>query len=589
MKEKKAKREGLFARLKKTFSKENFAYSYQKYAAFTALQAREVFAKEKQATKTSDKIINIVTPIIKFVVVTAISFLVCFLMSLFGVVMATSMFHLLVLFTTIMIVLQLLSTISSSTRNYYISEDNKILITFPSRGGSLFLSKLTIEFLKQLKSIFEFYYPAVCGLIIYCSALNVVAPFQLLMILWAIIPTILMVAIIVLIGSLISVVYLQYLRLVKVVPAIRVVVLLSLFGVAITLAVLLINKIPADLDLIRTWGQIKANIDQFLIKFSKADVPINWFCSTLVGVTGSSYRGYHFKFVCVGRAFALLGIVLVLFAVVFLLIKMMFIYMMSKSVDYEKVSEKEGKLNKVHHKHTTFAFKEFKISFRTFDISGTYIVTYVLIPVLILLLCKIFDAINTSMKGNMLSIMFNVLLIVLPLLASNTPIASAYSREGHAGYMKKTKPIAPLTPMFSKLIFNLILSIPSIFASMFIVGSFGKIDVPSVVLIGISVLLLQYAHIFYTSTLDFVNPKNESYQTEGQNAKNSNENVATAIAFVMSFIFAFLVYLFFQEEVRFEADNFIKAARKLLYVGIITFASCITLYLLKLKAYFMEK
>ena len=140
--------------------------------------------------------------------------------------------------------------------------------------------------------------------------------------------------------------------------------------------------------------------------------------------------------------------------------------MMTKSVDYEKVNENSKNKNHVHHKHTTFAFKELKISFRTLEISGTYIVTYVLIPVLILLLCRIFDAINTNMKGDMLTIMFNILLILLPLLASNTPIASAYSREGHAGYIKKTKPIAPFTPMISKLLFNLVLSVPSIFASI---------------------------------------------------------------------------------------------------------------------------
>ena len=283
-----------------------------------------------------------------------------------------------------------------------------------------------------------------------------------------------------------------------------------------------------------------------------------------------------------------------LFIIVFIIIKKLFLHMMTKSVDYEKVKENVKHPNHIHHKHTTFVFKELKISFRTLEISGSAIVIYVLIPVLILLLCRIFDAINTNMKGDMLTIMFVILLITLPLLASNTPLSSAYSREGHAGYIKKTKPIAPFTPMISKLAFNLVLSAPCVFASMFIVGKFGKIDTFSVIIVGISILLLQYAHIFYSSTLDFTKPRNENYQTEGQNAKNPNENVSTVIAFVMSFVFAALVFFFFNERVKMNQQtgaevSFVNAALKIAFISIATFASTFTLYLLKLKAFFLER
>ena len=262
---------------------------------------------------------------------------------------------------------------------------------------------------------------------------------------------------------------------------------------------------------------------------------------------------------------------------------------MTKSVDYEKVKENIHHDNSAHSQLTTFAFKEFKIQTRTLDISGTYIVTYVLIPVLILLLCKIFDAINTNMKGNMLSIMFILLLIVLPLLASNSPLASAYSREGHAGYIKKTKPVKPYVPMISKLLFNLVLSLPSIFASMFIVGRFGKIDTASTILLGFSVLFLQYGHIFFSSTLDFTKPKNEAYQTEGQGVKNPNENASVVVAFAIAFIFAFLVFFFFNEQVKAKDITFVKSALKLFTLAFVIFGSNVLLYFLKLKAFFLER
>ena len=572
------------------FNKEYLSYSFEKYRAFTALQMKEVFSREKATTNVArERVIAIVSPIIKFVVVFAVTFVLFFLNSMFGIIQPLSIYYFFVFFTAVIVVLQLLSSISSCTYSYYVAEDNKVLITFPSSGASLFLSKLTVEFVKELKSSVGLYIPVTLGIITYASVMNKLAPFQLISVFWGLFPIILLCAVVVLLGSLLSVLYLQYLRLVKTIPLIRIIVLAVLFGLVVWASVVVINLIPENIELLQMWNTMRAGIDGFLKSFAKKAVPINFFCSTIVGFTGASYKGYRLTGLSFGRFFLLLAIFIVLFILVFIVIKKLFLHMMTKSVDYEKVNEKIHHHNSVHHQHTTFAFKEFKIQIRTLEISGTYVVTYVLIPVLILLLCKIFDAINTNMKGNMLSIMFILLLIVLPLLASNTPISSAYSREGHAGYLKKTKPIKPYTPMFSKLLFNLILSVPSIFVSIFIVGRFGKIDIPSLIFLGFSVLLLQYAHIFYSSTLDFTKPRNESYQTEGQGAKNPNENTATIVAFVMSLVFAGLVFFFFKERVEFKDETFLKAAVRLFIICAITFGSCVTLYFLKLKAFFLER
>ena len=576
-------------RFKAFFNKEYLAYSAVKYKAFTALQYKEVFSREKATTQTRDTVIRIVSPIIKFIAVFALTFVIIFLANnIFFLIQPYSMYQLFVFFTSVMAILQLLSSTVSCTKSYYIAEDNKVLITFPSSGGSLFLSKVTIEFLKELKNMLGMYIPASMALIMFTAIKNPLAPYSIISVFWFVVPAVILCVVIVLFASLLSVLYLQYLRLVKTVPVIRLIVLGVLFAGIIYLAVRLINLIPGDIELRLIWNTIKAGINGFLDAFMKYAVPADFFCSIVCGVKGS-YRGYKLQGISFGRFALLLLIAIALFLIVFFVIKLLFLHMMTKSVDYEKVNENAHNRNHVHHKHTTFAFKELKISLRTLEISGTYIVTYVLIPVLILLLFRIFDAINTNMKGDMLTIMFNILLILLPLLASNTPIASAYSREGHAGYIKKTKPIAPYTPMVSKLLFNLVLSVPSIFASMFIVGKFGKIDIASVVLLGFSILFVQYAHIFYASTLDFTKPRNENYQTEGQDAKNPNENTATIVAFVLSFVLAAVVFFFFNEQVKIKSPTFIKAALRLLLISSVMLASTFTLYVLKMKAYFMER
>ena len=574
----------------KLFYKQYLDYPVHKYKAFTALQYKEVFSREKSTNQTRDTVINIVSPIIKFVAVFALTFVIIFLANnIFFLFQEYTMYQLLVFFTSVMVVLQLISSTASCTKSYYIAEDNKILITFPSAGGSLFLSKVTIEFLKELKSMLGMFIPASMALILYTAVKNPRVPYSIVSVFWFIIPAVILCAFIVLLASLLSVLYLQYLRLVKTFPIIRLIVLAILFGGIIYLSVVLINLIPPNIELLKVWNEIKAGINGFLDKFLTYAIPADFFCSIVCGVKGTSYKGYKLRGVSFGRFALLLLIAIALFLIVFFVIRLLFLHMMTKSVDYEKVNENSKNKNHMHHKHTTFAFKELKISFRTLEISGTYVVTYVLIPVLILLLCRIFDAINTNMKGDMLTVMFIILLILLPLLASNTPIASAYSREGHAGYIKKTKPIAPYTPMMSKLLFNLVLSIPSIFACMFIVGKFGKIDAGSVILLGISILFVQYAHIFYASTLDFTKPRNENYQTEGQDAKNPNENTATVVAFVLAFVLAGVVFFLFNEEVKNKAPTFVNAAIKLLFISSVMLASTFTLYILKMKAYFMER
>ena len=582
-----------FANLKEKFkaffNKEYLSYSFHKYKAFTALQLKEVFGKDKESTnQVRDRIFAIVLPVIRFVVVFAITYALFILNDLFGIIQPVSVFNFFVFFTAVILILQLLASISSCTKSYYIAEDNKVLITFPSAGGSLFLSKLTVEFIKELKSSFNLYIPFTMAMLIKIATSRTIAPFQLASVFWCIFPIILMCVFVTLLGSLLSVIYLQYLRLVKTFPFIRAIVLAILFGGAVYLAIKVINLIPPDIELRLMWNTMRSGIDGFLKSFEKGAVPIAYFCSIICGVTGT-YRGYRLTGVSFGRFFILLLILIGLFIIVFIMIKKLFLHMMTKSVDYEKVKENIHHDNSAHRQLTTFAFKEFKIQTRTLDISGTYIVTYVLIPVLILLLCKIFDAINTNMKGNMLSIMFILLLIVLPLLASNSPLASAYSREGHAGYIKKTKPVKPYVPMISKLLFNLVLSLPSIFASMFIVGRFGKIDTASTILLGFSVLFLQYGHIFFSSTLDFTKPKNEAYQTEGQGVKNPNENASVVVAFAIAFIFAFLVFFFFNEQVKAKDITFVKSALKLFTLAFVIFGSNVLLYFLKLKAFFLER
>lgn len=571
------------------FKEGGLKYSFRKYQCFTALQAKETF-EVSSAKETKDKVIKIVATIAKFVAVFAIAYVILYVQGLFKIVQPNKILSLYVFFTAIMFVLQVISCMISCTKSYYLAEDNKVLITFPSSGSSLFLSKLTVEFLKELKSAVFFYLPISLAILFFGTGANI-SQFAMISVFWSIIPCVMLVAIEVMLGSLLSVLWLAFLRLIKKVPIIEVILIAAAAGGIVYLAVYLINLIPGQgqLVLMDTWKDIQSNLNNFLANTSKVLVPVTWFCSIIAGEVGLSHAGYRLEAVSFGKFGLLLLIIIGLFIVVFLIIKMLFLHMMTKTNDYEKVKENSHNKNHAHGSRITFVFKELKISFRTIEISGAYLITYIAIPILILLLCRIFNGMELSEKGGVLSIVFCVLMIILPLLAANTSLASSYSKEGRAGYIKKTKPVNPLVPLFAKLVFNLVLTIPSLIVSAYIFGKYTCIDAGSCVLLAIGILLCQYGHIFFCATLDVVNPKNERYATEGENYRNSNEAISTIVAFVIAGLFTFFVYFFFNESMNTLKPNYVGAAARMFVISVVVFGSFLLLYILKVKAFFVEK
>ena len=269
-------------------------------------------------------------------------------------------------------------------------------------------------------------------------------------------------------------------------------------------------------------------------------------------------------------------------------IKPIFFKMLSKSFEFDKYVFDTEQKNIVRKPFVTFANKEFRINFRTVEFSGNYFIVYIIIPILILLLNNLFAAMNTKLSGEIMTYAFNILLILLPLLASNSMIATLYSKEGRAGYIKKTKPINPLGALVAKLLFNLVFSVISIIVSVAIFASFTKIGIAESIFLALAILLIQYGHIFYSATLDIMNPQNEQYATIGDEISNPNENKSTLVAFIMSFAIAFVSYVFLNESYS-SSGSFLFGSVKIFILSLFIFGSFLLMFLLKIKAYYYER
>ena len=535
-----------------------------------------------------DFIRKIIFGFLKFFVIVGIVAFVLGIFSFFGIINKSEMVDLYVLFFTLMSILLIMSNTHHLTQSLYYAEDNKLLVTFPVSATTLFFSKIIVflifDFIKNLSLLIPVTFGFAIGGI-------VLAQVQVGVLFWLILPLAIASAIIVLFASLLSVPYLYLYRLFKNVPILELLVVLAAAAGIIVGIIFAIDLIPENIDLMSQWPAMRLTAQNFISKICYYVYPFTFVVRTMFGKHGSTYLGYKLVGSCFIDFAILIGAFALLIVICYFAIKPFFYYMMTKSFEFDKNIIDEPKPNKKRAKYLTFVNKELVLSIRDIDISGSFILVYIAAPILLYFIDRVFSAISTNLSGDMMTYAFNILLMLLPYLASNSVIATIYSREGRAAYMKKTKPISLIFPLSSKVFVYILLSIISIIGSGIVFANFSaasKLGTLCPILLTVSICLLQFGHMYYSATLDIMNPQNESYATTGSSENNQNENRSTIIAFVGSAIFALISY-FLMTESHLADENYIVAFIKLLVISIFTAASCFYLFVVKVKAYYYEK
>ena len=532
---------------------------------------------------------SIVFGILKFAIVAAVTFAILYALTSVGFISKyQDVLPLFTMFLTVITILSLFSSTYNLTKSLYLSDDNKVLITLPVNANKLFFSKLFVYFFYELRKTVNILVPGVFGFLLFETIGFKGSELSALTILWMIIPTLLFVIIQVLLASLISIPFMYVYRLFKRNQIFDLIIVTLAVALFIFIVVRLINLIPEDIDLDRQWPSMVNGFENFIVTFDKYVYPINYYSRLFFGESCSS--GYHYQltgitFLKILIAIGAIGL-LTLFA--FLLIRPVYFKMVYKTFEFDKNPQLAAKKNVRHKKYITFANKEFKLSFRDFDISGSYIAIYIIIPILLLFMDRVISAISTSMRGDNIAIAVNVLLTILPLLASNSTVATLYSKEGRTAYLTKSNPVNPFIPLASKLLFNLLFCVPSIVACSIIFANFSGLGVLIAVLFSVSVLLIQYAHIFYSAAQDIMNPQNEVYATTGSDFNNPNEAKATIMAFVGSFIITIALYFMLVESTTLHG-NYISAFVRLLIIAAVLFAGFLYLFVKKIQAFYYEK
>lgn len=532
---------------------------------------------------TKELLRTILLSVLKFGIITAVIYIIFYLSLKIGLFFNTDFPKVIVIVLTISLILSIISSTIELTKNLYFSDDNKVLITFPVNANLIFISKIIVFYIYELKKSLSFLIP-----IIFASVLVLVVtkltPWYMLI--WVFIPLTFVLMLPVLLGSLFSIATMYIKRFLNKYSILQIVFWAGVLFISVYGIVYLIKLIPTNIDLINQWPTISKEIRSFLLNITKALPFMTKMVSILIG------ENINLNYCLSASSFIYLTILIiccvVLFIMAYYISRPFFFNIMAKSFEINKRVGKDKK-NIKHHKLLTFIDKEFKINIRDFNIFVNYLIVYLAVPILILFLNVMYQAMNTRTFGNLLIYTFNMLMILLPYLASNSLVATYYSREGRAAYIKKTKPINVIYPLLIKLVFNVVLSIPSIFVTVWIFGSRVDFNLPIIIILGLTVLLIHLGHMIYSATLDIMNPQNEQYATSGEVLDNPNETKSTILAFIISFAFALITYKFFSESiVSGQTADLVKCSLKLMSIGLGFFVMMLYLFLMKVKAYYYE-
>lgn len=486
----------------------------------------------------------------------------------------TLVVSILMVFTTISVTNELMKTL-------FLAKDNQLLITLPVKPNDIFLSKIIVFY------IFEVIRNATFTLPIFI-AFGFMSNVSWFFFIWILVALLFLSMVPVVLGIALSLPTLVINRFFAKFRLTKHLVYISFLGLLVYILVRVILIIPSSLNIIHYWQPIKDLLSSITTFFYDKFRVVHYLVVMSLGkYQNSRYTFLHYEpWVIFGIALAIMAAIL---ASTYFIVRNVFLRLIS--YDYTKIKpiSLETKRQKRLPKFLTFIKKEILLLGRNGEFSYNYAMTYVGVPLIILLVNKLFSSMELYADGRFFVQALNVLLIMLPFLASNSVIAKSFSEEGRTGYMKRTKPINVIVALTAKLIPNIILSSISIIVTMYIFNVFMNYLLVNIVLLTASLIIIQVGHIFISALLDIMKPQNEQYATTGEQFSNPNESKSTIVAFIIAFITAGIVLVFLNERQVLPEARYNSAFLKMFWVSVVYLGAIIYLFIWSIRAFYYDR
>lgn len=547
--------------------------SFSKLKPLVAMQLKDKLDFSFLQSKRSF-IIKTVTTIIKFVVVAGLFYLlfyICNLLSVFrpaGIIPDT-------VINVIFVILQILSIITCTAglvNALYMTADNKVLLTFPASSSQIYLSKLIVYFLFELKKNLMVTLPVFIAYGIINGAVWYYYP-------WIILCFIPVSLLPVSIGALLSIPALVVMTFVKNQRWLQFIMIIAVTSAISYGLVKLIDRIPENINIMGQWGTIFLGIQNFLNGFSQTFSFFYYITKMLVGGTlriRSTLLGLDTLviFLC------FIGILSALIGLSFLAAKPLFVKMASRQFEFEK-DLIPPKKNKVYKRTLSPYMESVMLNLRSTRFIIVTLIGLLLPSIAIFLLNKIYAAMSTNYTGKLMTKSFNFLVMLIVTISFNNEYATVYSKEGGARNLLKARPIEPIHVLLGRLSVRMVTIIFSVIGLTFAYLSVSDSSKTEIIFMGVITMLVTLSHLLWSAELDVMHSYSDQYATVGMQFDSPNERNATIIGFLLSVLITFTYY--------FLSDRgTMHSLKVLLVLSVLFFGFRTYMFFTRSKLYFVE-
>ncbi len=474
---------------------------------------------------------------------------------------------------SVMLCLSVVSCTVGLTKSMYYARDNAVLLTLPCPSLQVYLSKLIIFFIFEIKRNLSFLVPMFIAYYITHGYSAGAYVWMLFCMIWVSLFT-------VAIGAIFSIPAMWIANFFRQNKWLQITALAATVVGAAFALFYAISLIPENIDLIAAWTTIYWEIQDFLAAYAETFSYLYDFTRMLLGEVKdlAIYFPIDRTFM---RFLVLAGSTLGILGAGLLVVRPLFYKMASTPFEYLKKPVKPKK-NRVKNKVVSSVYTNFLITVKNTNTIFANVGILISIPMLIFLLNKIFLAMKTREMGDHMIIAFNLLIMLLIALNSNCAISSIFSRDGQSSYLIKTLPSKYTLPVVAKILPNTTFGLAAILITAPVLVMSLPLPLVDILHLVAAVAFIFIAHMFYSAELDLMNPQTQLYASVGSTVSNSNEMKSTVSAFIISFLTAGVVFFLL-----FERSGYVYI--KLVSVALAVMVYRTWMFFSMLKLYYKEK
>ncbi len=470
------------------------------------------------------------------------------------------------LFTTVIFLTQIISIITcvgSMIDVLYNAKENLILMAFPCNYNEIFISKIIVYALEELRKSCFFILPFLIsyGMVSGGGA----AYWAQLLPLW-----IFLVLFPVLFSAIISIPAIFVKKFLENHPVLFGVLVALLLGGIFALVTYALSFLPTPVRLIAIY-------DSFMKAFREMLIKINKF-SLFYQLIGKGMFGE--------MIYMTLPVTIVIFIASILLcfLVAMPFYFKAASTSSEHSTAGKHTVGKTHINSLFFTFfrKEVKLMFRSSKSLNSALSIILVFPIISYVMNFIVAAVKTNLFGDYMTIAFNVMITLSLLSTYNANCASAISQEGSEFAILKAAPSNTSLATWAKLALTMIVDLLAVATMCLVITFTTTLSGKDIALMAGIIIPVSLGNVLWSFQIDLLNPKINDYAVKGD-AVVDNPNIAKAllIGFLISTFVGVISLILL-------IDNYATGWARVYAIGYFYFLARLYLYKSNLKVYFND-